>query len=520
MNSSQLTASPHQEMPSVRSTEQRPYDVLLLLFALVACVTPFWSTSLPPSTDLPQHLSQIRFLEEIFAGEHPELDITPWFYPNTLIYWPLYVFWKLTDPFTSGRLILSMLAATWLCATWVLCQSRKRATANWLIATPLVFNFLFSWGLLNFLSGWPIFCIFIVIAGAERTRFQPFLLFFAGLLLYYAHALWFAVATGWLLLFLKDQTPSTRFQLAAPLLPVWALAMVWYPKLSQSRQASGVPVDTHWEKMPLERANLSDLTDSALGSLHSDLEPLFILLLLGWLVLIVVSQWGKIENKTDKPLLLAAAMLLLGYWSLPSMYMNTIFFNQRWLAGGITLLLLSLPSPNIRKLYLNTLGIGCLIAFLGITIQGWKDWESEHLAGFFPAIAQIEKGDRLIGLNLMDGSLHVKGHPGLQLFAYAHAVQGAGTHFSFTEHFSGAVQYREAPPINPYRKLVWSPGLARMEDITCFDKVLLNANDVFHEYARKQFQLTLDSSDDAPWRLYRRNGAQPCVSRPSGSTAR
>src|SRR5690606_30345647 len=119
----------------------------LLALALIASIAPFWATTVPPSTDLPQHLGQIYLLEQTVECSRTELMVTPWFYPNTLIYAPLYALWKVADPVVCGRMILSTLAVAWLWSTWLLCAVYRRPVENWLVGAPLVFNFLFSWGL-------------------------------------------------------------------------------------------------------------------------------------------------------------------------------------------------------------------------------------------------------------------------------------------------------------------------------------------------------------------------------------
>lgn len=185
----------------------------LLMLALVAAVLPFWTTALPPATDLPQHLGQMYLLDQTLAGARPDLVVTPWFYPNTLIYAPLYAFWKLLDPIGSGRLMMSALAASWLCATWLLCATYRRPVENWLLGTPLVFNFLFNWGLLNFLIGWPLFCLLMVVVASPDSRRRSVLLLLVALLLYYAHALWFVMANAWIALQMLQRHGRDRWAL-------------------------------------------------------------------------------------------------------------------------------------------------------------------------------------------------------------------------------------------------------------------------------------------------------------------
>lgn len=478
---------------------------LLVLAALLATVAPFWATAIPPSTDLPQHLGQIYLLEQTLAGYRQDLIVTPWFYPNTLVYWLMYGYWQIFDPVTSGRMVLSTMAAAWVGGTWLLCVTRNRPIENWLIGVPLAFNFLFSWGLLNFLIGWPIFCLFIVIATGTNTRAKPLLMMMGALLLYFAHALWFAMANLWLALLLIDTQPKQRLRLAITMAPGWILALAWYPKLAASRHNSGVDTGLIWRTMPHERLDLGYLTDAALGSLSGQIESMFVTLILAWLFAIVITNKGRIfsEPACDKPLMLSASALLLAYWALPAIYMNTIFFNQRWLPCGLTLLLISLPSPRIPKRYTIALGTGSLLLLGAATIQGSKEWEREQLGGFMDAIHQVNTSERVISLNLLDGSFHIKGRPGLQLFAYAQALRGADIHFDFTEHYSGIVQYRNPRQPNPERRLVWSPTLATPSQIAHYDKVLINADNTLHQYAKRRWRLEQVGNATSSWRLYR-----------------
>ncbi len=476
---------------------------MALTLALIATTFPFWLVALPPATDLPQHLSQIYLLEQTLAAARTDLVVTPWFYPNTLIYWLMYGFWKITDPISAGKLTMSSLAGFWVIATWALCRLHRRPLENWLIAIPLVFNFLFNWGLLNFLIGWPMFCLFITIVGNQKLRFRSVWIVIVAFLLYYAHALWFAMANVWLTTQIMEHRGKERLKVAWPLLPPWILALTWYPQLAMNRQSSGVETGLIWGAMPHERLAPTYFTNSALGSMHAEIEFFFSMLLLAWITCIIFTRKKELEQTTDKPLLVAACLMLLAYWALPSVYMNTIFFNQRWLVFGLILLLIALPAPRLPRLYQMTIGVSCILAFTVVTVKQWKEWEVEQLEGLQEALALVSKGERLIGLNLIDGSTFVKGRPGLQLFSYAQALRGAELHFSFTEHYSGAVQYRSRPPLNPYKQTVWSPYRATAQQIRDFDKVLINGDERLHAFVSKQLNLIQIDETQASWRLYR-----------------
>lgn len=473
----------------------------LLFFAIACAVTPFWVTALPPSTDLPQHLSQIFLLEQTLSGARPELTVTPWYYPNTLIYWLMYGFWLVAEPITSGRLVLSTLALLWIAGTYLLCVTYKRPIENWLIGAPLVFNFLFTWGLLNFLIGWPLFCIFLALIGQPDSPRKAWRLVLVCLMLYYAHALWFLVANVcWGLQILNSET-TRRGARVWPVLPAWLLALRWYPELAANRSSSGVDTGVIWDPMPLMRLRPDYLVDSALGSLQASLEPIFCLLIGVWLVLVLLTRRQELEVATNKTLLTAACLMVLLFWSCPGKYMNTIFFGQRWLPCSITLLLLALPAPCLPRRYLMMLGGGLLAVFSAVTVRYWHDWEEEQLDGFLSAVALVDKGDRVIGLNLNDVSVFLKGRTGLHLFAYAQVLRGAEPHFSFTEHYSGIVQFKSRPPPNQYP--VWSPAKVSGAQVKDFHKILVNGDERMHALARKHWCLVQIGEAQTSWRVYR-----------------
>ncbi|MBL8425550.1 MAG: hypothetical protein JNK06_18970 [Candidatus Accumulibacter phosphatis] len=479
---------------------------VLLLLAIVVAILPFWVVSVPPSTDLPQHLSQIFLFEETLAGNRPELVVTPWYYPNTLVYGLIYSFWLVADPLVAGRLILSALAAGWLLGSYALARCRRRQIESWLIGVPLVFNFLFYWGLLNFLVGWPVFCLFVVVASRRPGWLQAAGMAGTALLLYYAHALWFLMASVWVIARFVDKQPGSWRLSLASLVPAWVLACIWYPQLAMNRQASGVSTMPEWSTMPLERAKLEYFANAAQGGLQGSLEQMFVIILAAWILLAVVTRWRQLDSEIDRPLFLAALGLLLAYWVLPWNYMNTIFFNQRWLPCALVLLLLALPAPRMARVYGITVGLGLTLIFSLATIKSWRDWDEEQMGGFLASVHQLNKADRVFGVDMDGGSIYVKGRPGLQLSSYAQALRGCDTNFSFTEHYSGIVQYRNPAHVNPTRELVWSPFRSKPDHLVGFNRVLINGDANLHDFVRQR--LNLDPIDDsrATWRLYRISG--------------
>lgn len=484
-------------------TPSRNGSAFILLVVAIATIVPFWSVEVPPSTDLPQHLSQAFLWHETISGRRPELALTPWYYPNTLIYAPLLVFWKLTTPLVAGRLILTTLAAAWIAGTYAVSKALQRPLSNWLISTAIAFNFLFSWGLLNFLIGWPIFCMFIAVESMVDSRKKIVTTSFLFALLYFAHALWFLVANIWLLSRIVDRSiPSWRY-FATSAVPTWCCALWWYPQLASQRRSSGVDTSPTWVTMPIEKLDLTFTADSMQGMLQSDLSVYYLLFVLGWVAVALVSNGRHLAARTNRPLLLAAIVLFSAYWILPWKYMNTIFFDQRWLPCAMTLLLLALPSPKLPPSAAIVCGLGWQLVFSASTISAFQNWQQESLDGFIGAINEIQVSDRVFGLNLMDGSLYIKGTPGLQLFSYSQALRGAETNFSFTEHNTGIVQFKTIQRPSEIREFVNSPLLVRREHLRGFNRILIHGDSSLHDFAKSRLGLEQMTEKNTDWRLYR-----------------
>jgi hypothetical protein len=494
--------------PQNSATNHDRYHFFLLFIALSITIIPFWCVSFPPITDLPQHLSQIFLLNEVLAGNRQDLFITPWYYANTLVYLPMWAIWHFVDPINTARLTMSALAAAWVVATFTLARARKRPIANWLIGIPFTFNFLFSWGLLNFLCGWPIFCMFIIAADAPLPKKRYFLLVLIGLLLYYAHSLWFLAANVWLFIYLLDRDRKVRIKTWLTLVPAWVLALAWYPQLAANRNAVGAITESIWSRMPFDRFDAEYITDAALGAIQGPLELSFITALLVWISAIVVTKRKSLRDNIDKPLFVAALLFLLAFWCLPSSYMNTVFFNSRWLPFGLVLLLLSLPALGFSKIIQIGCGLTFLATFSFATTLATKNWDREEFVGFAKAIELIKPSDRVFGMDLFGNGVYLKGRPGLQAFAWAQALRGCEINFNFTEHFSGAVQYRKTLAPSRSHELNWSPARATTNDLREFNLALINAQQTTHDLMTKRYDLhpvakyqPVDTGVSA-WRLY------------------
>ena len=204
----------------------------------------------------------------------------------------------------------------------------------------------------------------------------------------------------------------------------------------------------------------------------------------------------------DKDLLFAAFLFLGIAWLAPDKYMNTIHFASRWMPCGLILLLLAAPTPFAKAAQGRLAAFGLLAAFTISTGLVWLRWESAEMSGLKEALSAVPSAPRVLGLDFVKESAFIKGRPFLQTVAYTQALKGGEINFSFAEHASGIVAYRER------RRAPWTQGLdwfaerAKRSDFRYFDHILVNGDSGIHKAmaGMKELEaLTLEGR----WRLYR-----------------
>jgi hypothetical protein len=479
---------------------------LITACAIAMAIIPVWAVTYPPITDLPQHLAQMALLQQI--DSNAQLELAPWYYPNTLVYLPIYILWQFFGPLTAGKITVSILIAASIATTRWLVTSMDRPVEGWALALPLTFSLSLYWGFLNFLIGWPIYCAFLVVANQTFSRRQTIALSALAVFLYWSHALWFLCGAITLGLLTIHQFRQAALPRALAFLPTGLMALAWYPIMSSFRAASGFPVAPVWRTGIFERFSLNMLPNALLGGSPNIMEEVITILVCGWLALSVIQHRRQLVAESSRTLLFAGGLMLVGYAVLPTKAVNTIHFNSRWLPFGTTLLLLALPAPQFR--YVSVRGMHIFLAalftlFVGITVSHWRAHEKEYMAGFDEALALLSPGDTVLGLTYFSDSPYVGGAPQMQAVAWAQAIHGATTNFSFAEHHSGIVNYR-TPRNVPWRNtLVWSPARARQTDTQHFDKVLVSGDDYVQQQYSTSLRLTrlTPENPSAMWHLYR-----------------
>jgi hypothetical protein len=480
----------------------RPRLFVLALCCLLVAV-PFASVHLPPITDLPQHLSQVRLLHEAVADPDGPYRVQ-WFTPYILSYVPLTLAWALSPGESAGRIAMLILAVLWTVTIHGLAWKRGRAAAAAILACVFFYNHATYWGFYSFAIGWPAFALwFLLTARPPAARFRPrdaALFLGAAALLYLSHALWLAAGIAWFVLRALVARPPIRTALlqAASLAPVVLMAAVWFPQLS----AAGFSSPTRWSVTPTGRLSLSWLVDGTLGGLQGPAEYAVAALVAAWIALGVHQHRGRLREAVDRDLCLAAALFAALAIVLPNLHQNTIAFASRWTPIAVIVLLLGLPAPAWRRAQRNATALAALAVFALATAVAWTRVERDEYAGLPESLAALPPNTRVIGLDYVKTSAFVKGRPFLQGFAYAQVARGSQLNFSFAEFAPMAVVYR-TPRRTPWtRGLEWYAERLTPSDLDHFDYALVNADARRHASLATLPEL-VPSTLTGRWRLYR-----------------
>jgi hypothetical protein len=474
--------------------------VIVWALTTAALALPLLLTSFPLATDLPQHLSQIHLAGEVLAGR-ADLLVLNWWAPNNLVYLPLAGLSLVAAPPLSGKLALLLLIAAWVAAHVHLARRLERPVEHAVLASAFVFNVALYWGLLNFLIGWPVFALWLCASLKPRSRATWFRLLGLSLLLYASHALWFVMGAAWLAvacLFAGPRSVRDAAWRLSALVPVGIVAALWYPSLVAAR--TGASATPRWLSMPHERLWPPYLATSMLRGVEGTLEPIFLACVLLWVIVALVTNRGALGWTLDVRLLACAALFLALVLYAPEVYLNTIFFSQRWLPCAAILLLLALPAPRLNRRVVMLAAFALVVAFSGATARIWSLFERTEMTGLDAALVELPEHQRVLGLDFVKTSPLLRGRPFLQTFAYAQAMKGASLSFSWAEHASGIVRYRERPPRQWTPGLEWFAERVRDDDLRWFDYVLVNASPEFH--ATIPAKTLRPVTTDGRWRLY------------------
>ena len=454
---------------------------LWLVITLVLVAMPFSAAEYIPSTDLPQHAAQVRLLEEAWGLSDKTLDTSLFevraFGANVLVYYPMFLLGRVFSLRLAAKLTVLLILLGSVVGLHQLARTRGRDPVHALLAALALFSSPLYWGFLNFLCGLPLFLWLLarLLGHTEGRLSRRTLAFDAGLLvlLYGAHVFWVALAGLACLLTELPRPTWRRFAFrAVSFLPAAFLLCLWYPKLLAARREAGFDLGTHYLTPLGARLSLSWLSSALFGGLQGMVEPICTVLVAAYALMAVV--WARRQGRLnlDRKLVSLGLVLWLFAFFGPNQYFNTILLNRRFMALSVMLLLLALPSLPGPRTRGASAAVG--VAFSLFTAFTWALFDQVDLSGLRESLARIPAGASVLGLDLRKSSVYVRDRPFLQVFAYAQAEHGGDLAFSFAEHSSSIVAYRERRKVAWTRALEWLPERVTKRDVQLFDCILVN----------------------------------------------
>ncbi len=483
------------------------HRLVAALGVAVLVALPYFFVDVAPGTDLPQHMAQVRLLGDALSDPGGSSYEVQWYTPYALVYLPLSLTWLLFEPLTAVRLSAALIAVLWIAAVHLLAARFDRPVSAACLASVLVFNQTLYWGFLNFLLGFVVFACYVVLLDRRRPESASILsnalpILVGALLLYSTHALWFAVAALWTGVSLLLHPSRSRF---------WSLLLGWLPAgilagptflLFQSTASS----PAEYFRPLIQRIDPSLLPEVLFGGLRHPIELWISLALVGYLLLVVITNRRDWKLGVSRELLLLAGLLLLLYFLLPSRYTRTVLFNTRFFAPAVACLLLALPRPRIDPRAAMAYALAVLVVFVSVTGTQWVAAERNELSGLLPALEAIPDEPLIIGVNtIANRSRYFDGIPYLQTVAYSQVLKGGRLSSSFADSRLSLVVFKE-PRLSPASRmrtplLEWMPERVVPDDFRPFDFAMISGGEATHRRF-SSIPILEPVTSTGVWRLY------------------
>jgi hypothetical protein len=485
-----------------------PEAVVLPCATLLAIALPFFVVTYVPSSDLPQHLAQIRLFLERLSGRHAGVLTIQWFSPNTLVYSLVGLMWVIFPPVLSGKMTMLALALLWSGAVFLLARAFARPLESAVMACVLTLTGSFYWGFINFLSGWPLFVLWLIVLkrqdGESPSPRTLVLITACSAALLFAHALWLAAGIGALLILdLMRRAPLRNVaRHAVAVAPVLLFAFLWSQRFNASRLQIGFDTGAHWVSLPWDRLSPGWVDEQVLGGLRGPWNGVILAAILLWGFLAVVTRWGSLRSTWDRELGVIGLVFLLVSLVSPDKYLNTISFSSRWFPAALVMLLVSLPRPNLPRILVIAMPLGVVATHSIVTAGLWRSFEREELSGLNESLQAVPDGSSTLGLDFIKQSAYVRGRPFLQTFAYAQVLRGGELNFSFVLHGSGIIALSAPPAFTWTPNLEWYPEQVDVRDFRQFDVALINGTEEMHNTIQR-LALAVPLTSSGRWRTYR-----------------
>lgn len=446
----------NQDTPSL-SKESKTVRWLMFLFTCCLLILPWLLAPFPPITDLAQQLAQVRLFDDALFNPQSLYSIQ-WDTPNRLIYIPLYLLYKVLPISMVGGSFMFFLTVLWSGSIHFLAYRFNISSTSAILACIFVFNSSLYWGLLNFIGGWPIFVLWVIwtVQMYDReeytTRHKVYGVTLTALL-FLAHALWFAFGLFWMgCVFLFSK--RNKLQLASRsviAVPVSLWAFYWrVDVMHASNYAHG---GSHWDLNPLQKLHFFKLYTFGVGHLHKWLPMLIFGFVLLGLFVGLLRFWKRLTAEASFPLFCLGLLFVALYLFLPRKYNMTIEFDRRWLAPGLTLLSLTIPSWSHHIIVRKVVPVSLFTVFILSTALCWNDFHNKEMQGFTSILRQTPTNSKLMGLDFIRSSRVVHGSPFMHMFAYNQVYNGGQLNFSFASYPTLLVRFKQL------RRPPWITGL-------------------------------------------------------------
>jgi hypothetical protein len=499
---------------------------VLMIVSIVFVALPFLFVKFVPATDLPQHLAQIRLIEEIIGNPQQTTYTINWYGANSLVYGLLGLNWMIFDPVLTGKMTLLEIALGWCVSVFLLARRGRRTAFAAVLASIFIFNANLYWGLLAFSIGFPVFafwCLFVIDSTDVRQRSiwkEFFLVCLMSILLFMAHVLWLLAAA--LILIIADVRRRAPLHHIWPrwlgLMPIAIYCALWFSKFAAAQSMSQRTKDMLWLVLPLERINPSWITEFALGGIRGPIDVFVYGGVLLWIGASIATQWGNIRRTINVNYVLIGILLLSFSFLGPDEYMDTILLAARWFSIGVIFLLLGLPVPRISTPYTLFASTVFLAVFSVTTAVQWHRFEATENSGLKESLESIRNDSNVLGLDFKRTSGILYGRPFLQTFAYAQAIHGGRLNFSFAEYHRSIVSFAHSDTTTTLtRRLEWFPDRVRFGDLRQFDYVLICGSDEIHR-TFASIPMLAELTTDGNWRLYQCRKDSTIMERPQDNS--
>ncbi len=482
--------------------------IVLLIIVIFFGLIPFTMIKFVPSTDLPQHLSQIRLLYDYYSSSQHTNYVVSFFSGNVLVYWILSGLWLIFTPLAVGNIFMIFLVTSWILSIFLIAWKTEHSFASATLASTLTFNASMYWGFINFLIGFPIFVLWYIFiistSNREQKKKQIIGIFILSFILFYAHALWLVIAIIALMIFDIRRKVSWKLILyhTIGILPVILMAIVWFPEIAATRTSLRFDTAPHWVISPLERLQPKWIVNSIYGGIRNPIEWILVIGIIVWIILSIYTNRKELKKNINWDLLYLAFMLLCIVYFAPEKYVNTIYFASRWYPIAMIFILISLPSPKIPLVHQVSFSLLFFIMFSVVTTIVWKMFETYENSGLNEALEAVPQKSNVLGLDLTKQSTLLHGRPFMQTFAYANVLKGAKINFSFALHQSGIVKTTDTIPTQKWTLgLEWFGEWVSFEDFNYFDYTLINAPETLHNMLMLHSAFT-PITINGNWRLY------------------